>query len=144
MSNTKKQNNNSLSIDNIVLQIFQDIYDSSHHAEKCTSCHSENIRLIDEASIIYKCSECNISFSPKTNSLFQSIRYSNDKWLKILKCMINDDSLETTLKITKSSAESIKRRWTLIHENVDWRKYNILVRDKPTKNIYADFDVMIG
>lgn len=144
MSNKTNKNNNSLSIDNLVLQIFQDIYDRSHHADNCISCQSENIRLVDEMSVIYKCSECKISFSPKTNSLFQSVRYPNDKWIKILKCMINDDSLETTLKVIKSSAESIKRRWTLIHDNVDWQKYNILVRNKPTKNIYADFEVVIG
>lgn len=136
--------NKAINIENLVQQIMQDIYDQAHHATVCNSCNSKKISLVDEQNLIYKCQDCKISFSPKTNSLFQKVRFSDDKWIKFLTCMINDESLEQTVRCVQSNAESVKRRWTLIYETVDWKQYNLLVRDKPIKNIYADFEVIIG
>lgn len=134
----------SLNIDVIANKIFQDIYDVSHYSNKCVKCNSSLIDLIDNESSIYKCKECKYSFTPRTNSLYQKVRFNNDKWLKILICMISDYTLEETVKIVQSNAETIKKKWEIIYNNIDWNKYNVLVRDKPTKNIYADFEVIIN
>lgn len=134
----------SLNIEVIANKIFQDIYDVSHYAERCVKCNSSLIELIDNESSIFKCKECRYSFSPRTNSLYQKVRFTNDKWLKLLICMISDNTLEETVKIVQSNAETVKKKWELIYNNVDWNKYNVLVREKPTKNIYADFEVIIN
>lgn len=133
-----------INVTNLVQQIFQDIYNDAHKAEQCVQCHSIKLQLTDEENCVYKCSDCKFSFSPRTNSLYQKIRYPHEKWFKFLTCMVTDRSLEETVKIVASNAESVKRRWTILYEQLDWNKYNLLVRDKPIKNIYADFDVIIG
>lgn len=133
----------SLNIETIVNKIFQDLYDESHYANECIKCKSSNISLIDENNVIYKCIDCKFSFSPKVNSLFHKVRFSNDKWIKLLTCMVNDNTLEETVKIVQSNAETIKRKWALVYSELDWDKYNLMVREKPTKNIYADFDIII-
>ncbi|MGL4950592.1 MAG: hypothetical protein ACRC4M_02000 [Mycoplasma sp.] len=140
----KKQSQESINIDATIANIFQEIYEDSHIAKKCYKCDDKDISLINETEVIYKCGKCKNSFSPRTNSLYQKIRLTNDNWIKFLNCMINDATLEETVKKIESNAESIKRRWKLIFEGVNWKKYNIEVRPEPTKNIYADFDVVIG
>ncbi len=143
-NNFNSQLKESINIENIVQVIFKDIYDECHFAKFCSKCNSENINLIDEENFLFKCRDCNLSFSPRTNSLFQKIRFSNDKWYKILTCMISDFTLEETVKCVQSNAETIQRKWKKIYDNVDWAKYNIFVREKPTKNIYANFEVILS
>ncbi len=133
-----------INIQNIVERIFQDIYDDAFHATNCQKCKSSNIKLVDEENRIFKCNDCKISFSPKTNSLFQKIKYSNDKWYKMLTCMISDFTLEETIKYVQSNAESIQRKWDKIYNGIDWNKYNVEVRAKPTKNVYANFEVILS
>ncbi|MGL4951737.1 MAG: hypothetical protein ACRC4L_01990 [Mycoplasma sp.] len=144
MSNKNKNRKAEINIDAVISDIFQEIYDISHKSNKCYKCESENIVLTNESEIIYKCSNCKNSFSPRTNSLYQKIRLSNDNWIKFLRCMINDCTLEDTIKAIETNPESAKRRWKLIYENVEWKKYDIEVRSEPTKNIYADFEIVIG
>lgn len=144
LKNLQESSNDILSIQAIVETIFQDIYNDAFYASNCENCNSENISSVDKVNSIYKCNDCNYSFSPRTNSLFQKIKYSNDKWFKMLTCMISDFTLEETIKYVQSNAESIQRKWTKIYESVDWQKYNVKVRDKPTKNIYANFEVILS
>lgn len=134
----------SLNIDLVANKIFQHIYDESHHADTCTKCGSKMIDCTDEEASIYKCKDCKQSFSPRTNSLFNKVKFTNDKWIKILTCMLSDFTLEDTVKVVQANAETIKRKWALIYSGVNWDRYNILVREKPTKNIYADFEVIIN
>ncbi|MGL4947989.1 MAG: hypothetical protein ACRC42_01205 [Mycoplasma sp.] len=141
---TKKVKIDQINIDNIINNIYKDVYESSHHASNCFKCSSTNIKLINENEVIYKCEECKNSFSPRTNSLFQKIRLNNNNWIKFLKCMINDSTLEETVKVIETNAESVKRRWNLIYNAIDWDKYEIEVRSEPTKNIYANFDIIVG
>ncbi len=134
----------SLNIDLVANKIFQEIYDQSHNAEQCPKCGSKVIDLTDQESSIYKCKECKQSFSPRTNSLYNKVKFTNDKWIKILTCMLSDYTLEDTVKVVQANAETVKRKWALIYSGVNWDKFNILVREKPTKNIYADFEVIIN
>ena len=133
-----------LNIQSIVERIFQDIYSDAFVASVCSNCNSNNIECVDNTNSIYKCNECGYSFSPRTNSLFQKIKYSNDKWYKILTCMIGDFTLEETIKYVQSNPESVQRKWMKIYESINWQKYNVKVREKPTKNIYANFEVILS
>ncbi len=142
--NFNQQLKETISIENIVQIIFKDIYDECHSAKCCSKCSGKNIILIDEENFLFKCKDCNCSFSPRTNSLFQKIRFTNDKWYKMLTCMISDFTLEETVKCVQSNAETIQRKWKKIYESVDWSKYNVSIREKPTKNIYANFEVILS
>lgn len=134
----------SLNIETIANKIFQDVYDQAHTATHCIKCQSDKISIIDDAAYLYKCHDCKVSFSPRINSLYQKVRLTNDKWIKLLIAMISDYTLEETVKFVQSNAEVIKRKWLVVYEGIDWNKYNLLVREKPTKNIYADFEIIIN
>ncbi len=143
-SSVKSNDINVLNIDNLINQIIQQIYDDAHYSKQCLSCNSKSIELIDENSRIYKCLKCKSSFTPKTNSLYQKIKFTNDKWTIFLKCMILDESLEKTTKAISSNSDSVNRKWKLMHDLFDWKQYNLSVRPKPIKNIYADFEIIKG
>lgn len=135
---------NGINIDKIAEDIFSEIYDISTNAKVCRKCNSESIRLINVDNFIYKCQDCNHSFSPRVNSIYNKIRYPNDKWVKLLKCMLCDNSLEECVKILNSNVTSIQKKWKLIYEYVDWNKYQVSIKEKPFKNIYANFEIIVG
>lgn len=132
------------SINEITQRIFESIYNRCSICVSCRKCDSKNINLIDDENKIYKCKDCNHSYSPRVNSIYSKIRYTNDRWLKLLKCMILDKTLEETIKDVQSNSESVQKKWTKIFEFVNWEEFNVLVRERPSKNIYANFELIIG
>lgn len=139
-----KKNNNSINIESIAETIFTEIYDIATKASYCRKCKSKKLGLINTESYIYKCSDCKHSFSPRINSLYTKVRFPNDKWIALLRCMILDSSLEECVKIVGSNVSSIQRKWGLIYNGVNWKKFNLTVREKPFKNIYANYEIIVG
>ncbi len=125
-------------------QLYYDFYNIYHYSKVCLLCNSENIELKNEIKFEYKCKDCKKTFSPKKNSIFNKIRLSEEKWIKMLNCMLNDFTLEETAKELKFTQTNTEEKWLMIYEAVDWNKYNINVRKAPNKRIYASYEVIFN
>jgi transposase-like protein len=128
----------------ICKKLYYDFYNLYHYSDECVFCNSKNIELKSEIKFEYKCSDCKKIFSPKKNSIFSKIRLSEEKWIKMLNCMLNDYTLEETAKELKFTQSNTEEKWLMIYEAVDWNKYNIDVRKAPNKKIYASYEVIFN
>ncbi len=137
-------NNKNIDIDNISKKIFDSIYDPAHYVDSCIKCGSNKLEIMSEENKVYKCKDCNHSFSPKVNSLYSKLRLNEEKLYEFIKGMINDLTLEDLAKKLMLSSDSINKKWELLYNEVDWERFNLSIREKPSKNIYANFEVIIG
>lgn len=137
-------NNKNIDLENIAKKIFDSIYDPAHYVENCPKCNSKKLNIISEDNKLYKCEECSFSFSPKINSLYVKLRLNEEKLFEFIKGMINDSTMEDLAKKLMLSSDSVNKKWELLYKEVDWEKFNLSVRPKPSKNIYANFEVIIG
>lgn len=137
-------NNKNIDIDAISKKIFDSIYDIAHYIEFCNKCNSKNISIIQEENKLYKCSDCSHTFSPKINSMYQKIRLNEEKLFYFIKSMLLDSSIEDLCRKLVLSSDSVNKKWELIYNFVNWNSYNISIREKPSKNIYGNFEVIIG
>ncbi len=136
--------NKNIDVDNITKKIFDSIYDVANYIDQCKKCHSKNIQLVDANSKLHKCLDCGFSFSPRVNSLYAKLRLNEEKLFEFIKGMINDATIEDLSRKLMLSSDSIIHKWELLYATVDWEKYDLSIRPKPTRNIYANFEVIIG
>lgn len=144
--NKKEYNfdNKNVEIDNVAKNIFDSIYDPAHYIDNCLKCGSKKIEVISEENKLYKCLDCGNSFSPKVNSLYSKLRLNEEKLFEFIKGMINDVTVEELAKKLMLSSDSINKKWEILFNEVDWNRFNVNIRPKPSKNIYANFEVIIG
>ena len=136
--------NKNIDLDNIAKKIFDSIYDVANYIDECKKCHSKNIELIDPNTKLHKCHDCGFSFSPKVNSLYAKLRLNEEKLYEFIKGMINDATIEDLSRKLMLSSDSVINKWTLLYNEVNWDQFNLTVREKPSRNIYANFEVIIG
>ncbi len=137
-------NNKNIDLDDIAKKIFDSIYDVANYIDECKKCGSKNIELVDPTSKLHKCHDCGFSFSPKVNSLYAKLRMNEEKLYEFIKGMISDATIEDLSKKLMLSSDSINNKWEILYNEVDWSKFNLNVREKPSRNIYANFEVIIG
>lgn len=136
--------NKNIDIDTIAKKIFDSIYDVANYADFCVKCKSKKINLIDNETKLFKCEDCGNSFSPKVNSLYAKLRLNEEKLYEFIRSMISDVTIEDLAKKLLLSTDSINRKWELLYKEVNWNQFNLSIRPKPSRNIYANFEVIIG